>query len=240
MRRLILTVMALQVIFSEAASAHPAQFTTLQVTINPDGRFQAAMNIDLLAYALGKTSLDATNEEMQVLLDGPRPVLGQKLADAGERFRREVVIRTDAGNVVPSSWTLPGLPEVDAVLARNIQPRILMPGEIDFSGALPAGARTLSIRLPYILGDTMQVFELPDGNTDAAPVAPGDYSGDVLLKLQPSSTEPAMATLPAQTASGPTRSIPRALGSLLIVAALFLAGARLTSLFRGTRVPHPR
>ena len=58
---------------------------------------------------------------------------------------------------------LAGAGEVDAVLARKIQPRILMPGEIDFSGTLPAGAHTISIRLPYVLGDTMQVFELPNG-----------------------------------------------------------------------------
>ncbi len=132
-----------------ALLAHPAQFTTFQVNIDADGQYRAILNIDILAYALGETSLDSTNEELQTLLDGPRPALGQALRDAGERFSRELVIHTDAGDSKPSSWQLPGLPEVDAVLARKLLPRILMPGDINFSGTLPAAARTISIRLPY-------------------------------------------------------------------------------------------
>src|SRR5450631_2068492 len=93
----------------ENASAHPVQFTVLQVRVEPDGQFKATLNIDILAFALHKTSQASTNEELQTLLDGPRPALADALADAGEHFRHEVVVRTDAGDASVTSWTLPGL-----------------------------------------------------------------------------------------------------------------------------------
>src|SRR5208283_1693245 len=103
----------------------------------------------------------------------PRPTLAQDLADAGAHFRHEVVVRTDAGNASISSWTLPGLTDVNAVLALKLHPSILMPGEIDFSGTLPAQAQTIAIRLPYVLGDTVHIYELPKGESFSEPVSAG-------------------------------------------------------------------
>jgi hypothetical protein len=237
-RLLTITVLMISLV-PKATSAHPAQFTTLQVTVDPTGEFHASLNIDILAYALGETSLESTNEELQALLDGPRAILGRKLADAGDRFRREVVVRTDAGDITPSSWTLPGLPEVDAVLARKIQPRILMPGEIDFSGTLPADAHTLSIRLPYILGDTMQVYELPNGDSDAAPVPAGDYSEDIHVVPTPPQAPANPAIAPGQGGGRFLRNLPKALGCALFVIGLSLAGARLFPRF-GKEASGPR
>ncbi len=234
---LLLTIAALPfALFPAAATAHPAQFTTLQVEIDPAGQFHASVNIDILAYALGETSLESTNEELEALLDGPRANLGRALAEAGERFRREAVLRTEAGEVTPSSWSLPGLPEVDAVLARKIHPRILMPGEIDFSGTLPAGAHTLSIRLPYILGDTMQVYELPNGDSDAAPVAAGAYSEEIQLPPLEQAAEPAKTGVAPAPAGGRfPRTLARALESALIAIGLSLLCALLVSFFRKRR-----
>lgn len=215
-----------------AILAHPAQYTTLQVTVDADGKFHGSLNIDILAYALGETSLESTNEELQTLLDGPRAVLGQKLADAGDRFRREVVIRTDAGKAAPSAWELPGLLEVNAVLARKIQPPILMPGEIDFTGALPLSAHRLAIRLPYILGETMQVFELPNGDSNAAPVPAGAYSADIPVSFSPPG-KPVKVTAPAPRAEqDPALHVAKAVGSALVVAVIFLAGSRLILFFK--------
>lgn len=232
---LILPLMVILIgLFPEAASAHPAQFTTLQVTIDPTGQFHASLNIDILAYALGETSLNSTNEELDVLLNGPRAVLGQKLADAAARFRREIVIRTDAGDVTPASWDLPGLPEVDEVLARKIQPRILMPGGIDFSGTLPAGSHTLSIRLPYILGDTIHVYDLPNGDNTASPVAAGDYSDPVHLDLQvPSGT----AGLPGKKGMNLTTTLPQVMIAILLLVGLSVINRRMMPHSRKARHP---
>jgi high-affinity nickel-transport protein len=169
-----------------SAIAHPTQFTVLQVKVEHDGSFKALLNIDILSYALDKTSLDATNEELETLLEAPRSMLDRRLKDAGQHFRGEVVIRTDAGNATISTWTLPGLADVDAVLARRINPRILMPGEIEFSGVLPSRARTLAIRLPYVLGDTVQLLELPGGASHEEPVAAGNYSSTAEVPFAPS------------------------------------------------------
>ena len=214
------------------APAHPAQFVTLQVAVGPTGEFRASLNLDILAYALGKPSVEAGNEELAALLDGPRDRLAQTLADAGSQFRREVVVRTDAGDAVPSDWTLPGLPDVDAALARHIVPRILMAGEIRFSGRLPAGARALSVRLPYVLGETVHVYAVPGGADEGQLVPAGDYGAVVRFALPPPAVVPVRpAAVGREAAPDSRRFFPEAGGGLRLVgvAGALLAVAVLTA-----------
>ena len=102
-------------------------------------------------------------------------------------------MRTDAGDAAVSGWKLPGLPEVEAALARHVVPRILMAGDIAFSGTLPAAARTVSIRLPYVLGETVHVYAVPGGDGEGQLVAAGDYSNVVRFKLRTVQTQRAPA-----------------------------------------------
>jgi hypothetical protein len=222
--------LGLLALLTQAAQAHPAQFTTLQVEIDPSGHFQATLNIDILSYALEQTSAATSNEQLEAVLNGPRPALGRMLSDSGDRFRREVVIQTDAGTVVPTSWQLPGLAEVDAVLARKIQPPILMPGDISFSGTLPADAHSISVRLPYVLGDTVQVYELPNGESHDEPVASGDYSSDIELKLAPPGTASRLTDFGRYVEVGFKHIVPEGLDHILFVLGLFLLSNRLIPL----------
>ncbi len=217
-------------LLTQVAQAHPAQFTTLQIEIDPSGRFQANLNIDILSFALEQTSAATSNEQLEAVLNGPRATLGQMLSDSDDRFRREVVIRTDAGKVVPTSWQLPGLAEVEAVLARKIQPPILMPGDISFSGTLPANAHTISIRLPYVLGDTVQVYELPNGESHDEPVVAGDYSSDIALNLAPSGTSSRLTDFGRYVVVGFRHIVPEGLDHILFVLGLFLLSNRLIPL----------
>ncbi len=187
-----------------AISAHPTQAVTLQVIVAPTGEFRASLSFDLLAYALRKPSVDAANEEMQALLDGPRPTLARALAVANDQLRREVVVRTDAGDAAPSGWKLPGLPEVDAALARHVVPRILMAGDIAFSGTLPAAARTISIRLPYVLGEAVHVYAVPGGEGEGQLVAAGEYSNVVTFKLRTGEASPRPPSLRREAVTGGT------------------------------------
>jgi hydrogenase/urease accessory protein HupE len=223
--------MVLALAFSiEASLAHPTQFTTLQIKVEPAGQFQAILNIDILSFALGKTSAESTNEELQTELDGPRAHLAQDLADADARFQREVVIRTDIGDIAPTTWELPGLPEVDAVLARKLQPPILMPGQISFSGTLPPNAHTISIRLPYILGDTVQVYELPNGESHDEPVPAGDYCSQVKLDLAPPNTTSRLTDFGRYVAVGFKHIVPYGLDHILFVLGLYLLSNRIAPL----------
>ena len=207
--------------------AHPAQFTTLQVKIEADGHFDASLNIDILSFALGEPSLKTSNEELEALLNGSRTNLAEQLADAGEHFRHEVVVRTDVGNASITLWKLPGLPEVDAVLARKLQPRILMPGEIAFSGTLPSGAHTIAIRLPYVLGDTVQVYELPGGNSHDEPVSAGNYSSQIPIALKAPGKWDKLVALGRYLAVGFHHIIPEGQDHILFVLGLFLFSARI-------------
>jgi hypothetical protein len=218
------------------ASAHPVQFTILQIKVESDGKFRAMLNIDILAYALHKTSESSTNEELQTLLDGPRSVLAKDLTDAGERFRHEVVVRTDVGDALVSSWKLPGLAEVDAILAQKIHPSILMPGEIDFSGTLPPNARTLSIRLPFVLGDTARFYELPQGESFSEAVPAGGYSSNVEIEFQSVKTLDLVRAFGRFAALGFMHMIPDGLDHTLFVLSLFLLSNRLVSLLWQTAV----
>lgn len=210
----------------DAARAHPTEFTTLQVKVEADGRFDASLNVDILSYALGQTSLKTSNEELEALLDGPRATLAADLAGADERFRHEVVVRTDAGNAAITAWTLPDLAEVDAVLARKIQPRILVPGVIAFSGTLPARAHTLAIRLPYVLGDTVHVLELPGGNSHDEPVAAGAYSSQVPIALQVPGKWDKLLAIARYITVGFHHIVPEGQDHILFVLGLFLFSAQ--------------
>ncbi len=228
--RALLAGLWLTSLLATPVAAHPAQFTTLQVRVEASGRFQANLNIDILSFALGKTSVASSNEELEAALDGPRAELGRQLADAGERFRREVVIRTDAGEAAPDAWQLPGLAEVDAVLARGLHPRILMPGDITFSGTLPANAQRLSIRLPYVLGDTVHIYELPNGRSYDEPVAPGDYSTETALELAPPQTTTVLVDLGRYMVVGFKHILPGGLDHILFVLGLILLSTRVGAL----------
>ncbi len=217
----------LVLLFPRAGGAHPAQFTTLQVKIEADGHFTASLNIDILSFALGEPSLKTSNEELEALLNGPRTNLAERLADAGEHFRHEVVVRTDVGDASITSWELPGLPEVDKVLARHLQPRILMPGEITFSGTLPPKAHKVAIRLPYVLGDTLQMLELPGGNSNVEPVSAGRYSSQVTIALQPPRAWDKLVAIGRYINVGFHHIIPEGQDHILFVLGLFLFSARL-------------
>lgn len=218
------------VLLPGTAKSHPAEFTTLQVKVEADGHFNASLNIDMLSFALGQTSLKTSNEELETLLAGPRATLGEDLAEAGEHFRHEVVVRTDVGDAAITSWSLPDLPQVDAVLARNLQPRILVPGEIIFSGTLPAQAHALAIRLPYVLGDTVQVLELPGGISHDEPVSAGDYSSQVTIALQPPGARDKLVALGRYIIVGFHHIIPEGTDHILFVLGLFLFSARIKPL----------
>lgn len=221
---------ALLVLLTKIGDAHPAQFTTLQVKVDSDGHFHASLNIDILSFALGKTSQETSNEELEALLNGPRDHLGSCLSDAGRNFRGEVVIRTNTGNATITDWTLPTLNDVESVLARKLNPRILMPGEIDFSGTLPPNANSVQIRLPYVLGQTEQILELSNGTTRDEPVLAGDYSSKVEIQLTPDSTQKLYA-FGRYIIVGFHHIIPEGTDHILFVLGLFLLSTRLLPLF---------
>ena len=212
------------------AKAHPAQFTTLHVRLHADGYFDASLNIDILSFALGEPSNKTSNEELEALLNGPRTNLAASLNDANDHFRHEVVIRTDAGNAEVTSWQLPDLAAVDAVLARHLNPRILMPGEITFSGMLPAKAREISIRLPYVLGDTVQMLELPDGNSHVEPVTAGSYSSKISIALKAPGKWDKLVAIGRYVLVGFHHIIPEGQDHILFVLGLFLFSARIKPL----------
>jgi len=220
----------LSCLLTGVAEAHPAQFTTLHVRLNADGHFDASLNIDILSFALGETSANTSNEQLEALLNGSRTNLANCLSDAGEHFRQEVVVRTDAGDAAIATWHVPDLADVDAVLAKHLQPPILMPGLIRFSGRLPASAREVSIRLPYVLDNTLQVLELPDGNSHVEPVSAGSYSSKVPIALKAPGKWDMLVSIGRYMLVGFHHIIPQGQDHILFVLGLFLFSTRIKPL----------
>jgi hydrogenase/urease accessory protein HupE len=231
MVRLLGLVAALLLLGTLTLQAHTAQFTSLVVTVKPDGSFAASLNIDVLAFALREDSKTVQDADLAALLDGPRPALAAQLAEAGERFRREVVIRTEQGNVSAATWVLPNLTTVDEVLQRGIIPPTVMPGEIEFSGKLPARATTLAMRLPYVLGETIHIYQLPGGRQESGPVEAGAFFRTITLDAtKPGTAESQWKVLGSYIGLGFEHIIPKGLDHILFVLGLFLLSARLRSL----------
>jgi hypothetical protein len=107
----------------------------------------------------------------------------------------------------------------------------MVPGEIAFSGTLPAQAHTLAIRLPYVLGDTVHLLELPGGNSHDEPVSAGDYSSKVPIALQVPGKWDKLADLGRYINAGFHHIIPGGSDHILFVLGLFLFSARLKPLF---------
>lgn len=214
-----------------ALYGHPAQFTTLQVTVRNDGCFEARVNIDLLAHALGSSSDAAQDAELLQLLDGSRQVLAEKIGEANDRFRRETVLRTDQVNIIipAENWTTPDIATVETVLQRGIIPRTVVPGEIIFTGTLPLGARVLSVRLPYVLGATIHNYELPGGRAEATPVASGEFGPEVAFP-EVAPPNPPRGIFARYVALGFTHILPKGVDHILFVLGLFLLSLRLRPL----------
>ena len=95
---------------------------------------------------------------------------------------------------------------------------------------MPANAHRISIRLPYVLGDTVQVYELPDGGSHDEPVAAGDYSTETALELAPPKTAAKLADLGRYIVVGFKHIVPEGLDHILFVLGLFLLSNRLVPL----------
>jgi hydrogenase/urease accessory protein HupE len=221
------------------ARAHPTLFTATQVCIKPDGSYRFFLRFDLLAFVLGKTSLEIADPPMNRLLDGPPQALEQKLAEAQKSFFQNFAIQTDRGPGKIERIKFPNLADIDHWKASGITPRLPVIGEIELEGHLPPDATDVALRFPAVLGSVVITVDKPGEEPYDEPVDPGTYSSQVPIHLHGSAvgaTGRSGNTLGWSQVFGRYISlgirhiIPEGLDHIFFVLGLFLLGTRLSNL----------
>jgi hypothetical protein len=227
------------------ARAHPANFTQAHLVVDEDGTFTLSVNLDLLALAADVPAADATDELIRPLLDEPRETLARQLAEAGERLRREVIVKTDQGVATITEWRVADLAEVKRVLGADPGSKPLLPwmGEITGAGRLPEGTTSVSLRVAYVVGKIVTVFELPGAEAYGEPVGAGEFSSALPVTLAKHDTlagRPGAESVDKHPSRwvlcgryiviGFEHIVPQGLDHILFVLGLFLLGSRLRPL----------
>jgi hypothetical protein len=222
-----------------SAEAHPAIFTSAQIYIQPDGRYQLFTRFDLLAFALQETSAQIGDPAMNALLDGPPEILAQKIAEARTNFLEQTKLQTDQGFGVVSRLKFPTLKEVDEWKSSGISPRLPVVANVEMDGRLPDAAAQVRFQFPVCLGAVILTVNLPGGRTYDEPIDAGTLSSDIAIHLLQSSQVASSASevLPARSwvwlryiVLGIEHIIPEGTDHICFVLGLFLMSTRLSFL----------
>jgi hypothetical protein len=82
-------------------------------------------------------------------------------------------------------------------------------------------ARTIAVRLPYVLGDTVQLLDLPGGSSHAEPVSAGEFSSEVTIALKPPGTGDKLVAVGRYIVVGFHHIIPEGTDHILFVLGIF-------------------
>ena len=200
-------MLCLLLAFATRGFAHPANIPSATAKVQPDGRFDVEMRIDILAFALEDTPQSIGDGPMNALLDGPASTLQASLADARQRFQDEFAAVGDNGPGTVDTLDFPTLTDVQQARDSGIQPRLPVMLRIAAHGHLAPGARTISFRFPSLLGMVVLNTELPYQEPTAEPLDAGGTSTPLSLpsptamppiasrSLLPACAEPKVADL---------------------------------------------
>ncbi len=222
-----------------AAGAHPALFTSAQVYIQPDGRFQLFTTFDLLAFTFQESSSEIADPPMNALLDGPEDTLTQKIDVSRAYFQASVKIETDQGPATVTRLQFPNLAVVKAWKESGRNPRLPVVADVELDGTLPQTASTIRCQFPPCLATVVLTVYRQGEEAYDEPINPGTASSAIPIQLERSAVAPpAPATVPPGRGEvwlryivmGVKHIIPGGADHLLFILGLFLASNRVTSL----------
>ena len=218
--------------------AHPALFTSAQVYIQPDGKFQLFTTFDLLGFTFQKSSLEIADPPMNALLDGPENALAQKIEASRSYFVSSVKIETNVGPATITRLQFPDLAEVKAWKDSGRKPRLPVVASVEMDGTLPQTASGIHFQFPTCLATVVLTVYRPGEEAYDEPVNPGTPSSTIPIQLERSiPTLSSGTTSPHRVqvwlryvAMGIHHIIPEGTDHILFVLGLFLASTRLSSL----------
>ncbi len=223
-----------------AAGAHPALFTSAQVYVQPDGRFQLFITFDLLAFTFQTSSLEVADPPMNALLDGPEDTLAQKIEESRAYFLANVKIETDRGPATVTRLQFPKLADIKAWKDSGREPRLPVVADVKVDGTLPQTASTIRCQFPSCLATVVLTVYRPGEETYDEPINPGTASSVIPVQLERSVVAPSSpATAPLlgrgevwlrYIVLGVNHILPGGMDHILFILGLFLASIRVTSL----------
>ncbi len=223
----------------EPAGAHPAVFTSAQIYIQPDGRYQLFTRFDLLAFALEKTSVEIDDRSMNALLDGPAETVAQKISQARTNFIASLKVQTDRGPGIISNLKFPAMKEVNDWKAAGQERRLPVVANVEVEGRLPSDASRVQFQFPVLLGTVILTANLPGGAVYDEPINAGTSSSLIDVRLQQSASMSSPLPEPSPTVGrvwlryivlGVRHIIPEGTDHILFVLGLFLLSTRLSFL----------
>lgn len=174
------------------ATAHPGHKTSAILTVErPAGaaaagagerRVLVRVSVDPLAFALNDHSVDVQDGAQEALLARPDAELDGLLRESHRRFERTTHLLAGGVEVPLTVTSGPTLAGVRAAPRRE-DGRVRLPIAAEFvaAGVLPPGARSVTVRLPEIVGDTVLTVERPGDEAWATPLGPSQVSPDIPL-----------------------------------------------------------
>jgi hypothetical protein len=220
--------------------AHLLTMPVATATIRADGSYTLDLTFDVIAFALDQTSESTPDPAMNQLLDGPPAILGAQLAGARTRFTNDFAVLENGTTGTLETLVFPSLEDVQRY--KEAAPAIRLPVmlELSLAGRLPAGARSVSFRLPAKLGTVALTVVRPGQPIGVLMAVPGKATTPLPVKLETSAAAPANAPAISEPSRwewacryvvlGFVHILPRGLDHILFVTGLFLLGNRLRPL----------
>lgn len=212
-----------------SAAGHDFGFTEVSLVLRPDATFQANMQLDLDALALG-VAPDSDDAELVAVLAGlPESQLAELVDDLRSLLERRVRVLFDG---VRADVRIE-FPDRAAGLTRNASPPTFLGVRAWLAGTVPADAEHVSFRASRAFAPVqLSILDERSGATAREPLARGDESTP--FALDPASQQRApVSSLRASlqyARLGFLHIIPAGLDHMLFVLGLFLLSARLRPL----------
>ncbi|MCW1923147.1 HupE/UreJ family protein [Luteolibacter arcticus] len=221
--------------------AHVAVIPAATATIQRDGGYAMELTFDVLAFALNKTPEDVTIGPMNDLLDGPEDVLAARLAEAAATFKNEFAVLEDGRSGTVETLAFPSVDDVRRHEKAMTMARLPVLLALTVQGRLPAGARSVSFRLPSKLGMSSLSVVRQDQPVGVLVVDAGVVSSPLPVTLDVAPSAPTPNDPAASPVAEPSRwewakryvglgfvhIVPKGLDHILFVLGLFLLGNRL-------------
>lgn len=200
----VVIAMVLVLAWCGVAAAHPAVPTVAMVKIEMGGHVRVIIVHDALAYALNDTSTRIGDAEMYALLNGPRRDIAEALIDGRERMEAGFELSADKARVACTLIRWPDMEAVDHWKAANPGLGLPVKLEFEFGAALPASARSVSMRFPVVLDTVLLVVDRPGVEPVAIPLSPGEVSPgiDVGMALRRDATGAAKSEIAGAAGEG--------------------------------------
>lgn len=189
-RRLLLCSRALAwvvclTLSAATAHAHPPLATIATLRIDAKRHVDLSVHYDALAFALNDVSANIPDEPMFELLRGGDEALAESLAACGPRFERLCDLEAGGARVPLVVVTVPTVAEVRAEEARRPTYPLPIKSSLEAHAQLSAGAASVSIRFPEILGVVVVTIDRPGVEPVAIPLGPNERSPEFTIADTP-------------------------------------------------------